>query len=114
MQTRENMLDYVINLLEDAQDFSWASAKPSHALLLYRMEQGEVKKLELNGQNRQNPPGTCTATCHNFTRYLAESGESIQCQNHPFVYISIRVHAHRSNPMKPKGFSINMYVPVAG
>ena len=35
MQTRENMLDYVINLLEDAQNFSWASTKASHAVLLY-------------------------------------------------------------------------------
>ena len=40
---RENMLDYVINLLEDAQVFSWSSAKACHAVLLCRMEQGEVK-----------------------------------------------------------------------
>ena len=43
MHTRENMLDYVINLLEDAQDFSWSSAKASHAVLLCRMEQGDVR-----------------------------------------------------------------------
>ena len=41
MQTRENMLDY---LLEDAQDFFWASAKASHAVFLCRMEQEEVRK----------------------------------------------------------------------
>ena len=35
-------VDYVINLLEDANDFSWASAKASHAVLLCRMEQREV------------------------------------------------------------------------
>ena len=35
-------MDYVINLLEDANDFSWASAKASHAVLLCRMEQGKV------------------------------------------------------------------------
>ena len=40
--TREHMLDYVINLLDDATDFSWASAKASHAILLCRMEQGEI------------------------------------------------------------------------
>ena len=39
---RENMLDYCINLLEDATDFSWSSAKASHAVLLCRMEQGEI------------------------------------------------------------------------
>ena len=36
------MLDYVINLLEDTTDFSWASAKASHAVLLCQMEQGGV------------------------------------------------------------------------
>ena len=41
-KTRENMLDYCINLLEDATDFSWSSAKASHAVLLCRMEQGEI------------------------------------------------------------------------
>ena len=37
------MLDYVIDLLDDATDFSWASTKASHAVLLCRMEQGEIK-----------------------------------------------------------------------
>ena len=32
----------VTNLLDDATDFSWASAKASHAVLLCRMEQGEI------------------------------------------------------------------------
>ena len=34
MQIKEYMLDYVINPLEDANDFSWTSAKASHAVLL--------------------------------------------------------------------------------
>ena len=40
---REFMLGYLVNLLEDATDLSWAAAKASHAVLLCRMEQGEVK-----------------------------------------------------------------------
>ena len=43
MQIKENMLDYLINLLDDAHDFFWTSAKSSHAVLLSRMEQGEIK-----------------------------------------------------------------------
>ena len=39
---KEHMLDYCINLLEDATDFSWSSAKASHAVLLCRMEQGGI------------------------------------------------------------------------
>ena len=41
-EMKEHMLDYVIALLEDANDFSWGAAKASHAVLLCRMEQGEV------------------------------------------------------------------------
>ena len=42
-RTTENMLVYGINLLEYAQDFSWSSAKACHAVLLCRIEQGEVQ-----------------------------------------------------------------------
>ena len=42
-KNKEFMLDYVINLLDDATDFSWASAKACHAVLLCRMEQGEIQ-----------------------------------------------------------------------
>ena len=41
--SKEAMLDYLIYLLDDANDFLWASAKASHAVLLCRMEQGEIK-----------------------------------------------------------------------
>ena len=43
IQIRENMLDYLINLFDDANDFSWSLAKDSHSVLLCRMEQGEIK-----------------------------------------------------------------------
>ena len=36
------MLDYLISLLDDAQDFSWDAAKASHAVLLCKTEQGEI------------------------------------------------------------------------
>ena len=36
------MLDYCINLLEEVRDFSWSSAKASHAVLLCCMEHGEI------------------------------------------------------------------------
>ena len=40
---RENMLDYLIFLFDDANDISWDAAKASHVVLLCRMEQGEIK-----------------------------------------------------------------------
>ena len=42
LQTRGHMLDYLIALLDDSNDFSWEAGKASHAVLLCRMEQGEI------------------------------------------------------------------------
>ena len=42
-QVKEHMLDYLIALMEDANDFSWDAAWASHAVLLCRMEQWKVK-----------------------------------------------------------------------
>ena len=36
------MLDYLIALLDDSNDFSWSVAKASYAVLLCRMEQDEI------------------------------------------------------------------------
>ena len=43
LKNKDSMLDYLISLLEDAQDFSWDAPRASHAVLLCRMEQGDVK-----------------------------------------------------------------------
>ena len=42
LQTRGHMLDYLIALLDDSNDFSGQAAKASHAVLLCRMQQGEI------------------------------------------------------------------------
>ena len=39
---KDHMSNYLIDLMDDANDFSWSAAKASHAVLLCRMEQGEV------------------------------------------------------------------------
>ena len=44
--TREHMLDYLTSLMEDAHDLLLDAARASHAVLLYRMEQGEVKSYQ--------------------------------------------------------------------
>ena len=40
---KQHMLEYLIALMDDGNDFSWTSAKASHAVLLCRMEQGKIK-----------------------------------------------------------------------
>ena len=41
-EIRECMLWYLNDLMEDATDFSWGSAKAAHAVLLCEMERGSV------------------------------------------------------------------------
>ena len=43
VKTKNCMLDYMTEIMEDAQDFGWASAKGAHALLLCCMEEGKVQ-----------------------------------------------------------------------
>ena len=49
-ENRACMLDYLIALLDDSNDFSWSAAKSSHAVLLCRMEQGEIANFSCTDQ----------------------------------------------------------------
>ena len=40
---QNSMLDYLIALFDDANDFNWDVAKASHVVLSCRMEQGKIK-----------------------------------------------------------------------
>ena len=53
-KTKDCMLDYLVALLDDINDFSWQSAKASHAVLLCRMEQGEITSWSDTEKNRQS------------------------------------------------------------
>ena len=43
LDTKNAMLEYLADLMEDAHDFSWASAKGSYAVLLCKMEEGKLQ-----------------------------------------------------------------------
>ena len=43
LDVKNAMLEYLSEIMEDANDFSWQSAKASHAVLLCRMEEGKVQ-----------------------------------------------------------------------
>ena len=51
-KVKNSMLDYMSDLMEDTQDFGWASAKGAHALILCRMEEGKVDWLSADKLNR--------------------------------------------------------------
>ena len=99
-QTGEFMLDYLINLLEDANDFSWSMAKASHAILLCRMEQGEVKSWS------EAEKKDCIRRAH-VQRHVAGSyvqGQKLsdKCQNGgktvPCVYYNKNTCLHKKFP----------------
>ena len=69
-----SMLDYLISLLDDANDFSWDAAKASHAVLICWMEQGEVKDYtqtdKIDRIRRANPQRHLPYT-NNFQQHSA-------------------------------------------
>ena len=42
VETKNSMLEYLSELMDNTQDFGWTSAKGAHAVLLCRMEEGKV------------------------------------------------------------------------
>ena len=85
LQNRNSMLDYIIALFEDVQDFSWDSARASHAILLCRMEQGEVKnytetdKLDrIRRANAQRHPAPSSASS-NSKKQNQKTNRSMPC-----------------------------------
>ena len=67
LQVREHMPDYLIALMEDAHDFSWDGARASHAVLLCRMEQGEVNNYT-ETEKLQDQVRKCSKTCVYLTQ----------------------------------------------
>ena len=85
IESKNSMLDYLIALFEDVQDFSWDSARASHAVLLCRMEQGEVKNYtdtdkidrirRANAQRHPAPPPASTS----FKNQNQKTSKSMPC-----------------------------------
>ena len=49
---KNKMLEYLGDMMEDAQDFSWASVKAAHAVILCRMEEGKLTWSDTQGLDR--------------------------------------------------------------
>ena len=109
---RESMLDYLVSLLDDAQDFSWGVAKASHAVLLCRMEQGELvitvvrtKLIELEGLM----PRDMVAQ-----KNLSVTKKSIKSlQRSCLAIFSTKIPVLLAKHMKPKVSYTGMYVHIA-
>ena len=117
-EIKQHMLDYMISLMDDANDFSWVSAKASHAVLLCRMEQGEIRSYSdvmaidrirrANAQKHVPTSVTSSPQIPIFLRSLAKS------QSPSLAHILIKVHVCRRNLMRPGGSFISIFVlPVS-
>ena len=83
------MLDYMIALMDDANNFSWSSAKTSHAVLLCCMEQGEVKNFadtmaiehiqRANAQKLGPVNQFSNVANQNFGKQIAKTTRSMPC-----------------------------------
>ena len=75
---KEAMLEYLISLLDDSNDFSWSAAKASHAVLLCHMEQGEIRDYtqvdKIVSVCRAHAQRHHPQTTHNTTRAVAKRG----------------------------------------
>ena len=43
VETKNFMLDYLTDIMEDSQDFGWPTAKGAHGVLLCKMEQDKIQ-----------------------------------------------------------------------
>ena len=114
---KDHMLNYLIDLMDDANDFSWGAAKASHVVLLCRMEQGEVTGYDqvdridrirrANAQKHvvQGFPSSSSAQYNKKTSLKV--GKTMLANFITKIHVLILVH------MKPKVYCINTYVPTA-
>ena len=76
------MFDYLISLLDDSKDFSWRSAKESHAVLLWHMEQREIKDFtetdKINCMHVQRPTYAVQDTVKHASK--CNNNRSMVCQ----------------------------------
>ena len=89
---RAHMLEYMIALMDDANNFSWTSAKASHAVLLCRMEQGEVKgyddTMAIERIRRANAQKNFAGNQHsntanqNFAKKFSKTTRTMPCTNY--------------------------------
>ena len=91
LNIRENMLDYN----DDANDFSWDAAKASHAVLLCRMEQGEVR--DYSQTEKIDRIRRANAQRHNVTTFGTQNhkkSNSKQMKSMPCNYYNAGTCSH--------------------
>ena len=100
IQNKDAMLDYLISLLDDSNDFSWNSAKACHAVLLCLMEQGEIKdykQTDLIDRIRRAHAQRHVPSTQNFSKNVSK-----RKKNAKTMICQFRAHACMQQHTKPK------------
>ena len=106
LKIRDNMLDYMISLFDDANDFSWDAAKASHAVLLCRIKQGEAKDYSQTEKNDR-------IRCANAQRQNPQKLNPKHSRSMPCNYIIMLALAPTPKHTKLGVYYINMCVQPA-
>ena len=98
--------------MDDANDFSWISAKASHAVLLCRMEQGEIKSYadvlaidRIRRANAQKHMATSVASSSQNSVFPKKFGKTTKSM--PSIYFNQGTFC-RKNLMRPGGSFISI------
>ena len=109
-KNKEAMLDYLVALLDDSNDFSWAAAKASHAVLLCRMEQGEIVDYTqtdlVDRVRRAHAQRHITHTSSNATQNFKNPKQPSPC----LVTSTTKAPVIFQRPMKQKGCFTSIFV----
>ena len=87
---KDDMLNYLIDLLDDANNFSWRAAKACHAVLLCRMEQGEatgydqvdhIDRIRRANAQKHVVQGSCNSNNYQYGKKSSlKVGKTMLCQ----------------------------------
>ena len=64
LETKNKMLEYLAEIMEDSHDFGFSAAKASHAVLLCRMEEGRIAWQETHKIDRVRRAYAHRSTSH--------------------------------------------------
>ena len=98
-ENKEHMLDFFIQLLEYANDFSWDAAKASHAVLLCRMEQRDVKNyMQVDKIDRIRPANAQIHVVGSSSIQNSKSQAQKTTRSTPCFYFNKGSCTHTKNP----------------
>ena len=84
LATKNKMLEYLSEIMEDSHDFGWSAAKGSHAVLLCKMEEGRITWDETHKIDRVRRAyahrSTSSSQASHVNKKLGNKDQSMPCR----------------------------------